>query len=253
MEKNNQSSMAGEQQAPTEPTSSQPLPKWAEALGEEETHEIGEEEGSKEGGGEEDAQPAPPAPAQLSQEDIDKAFNVYRVAEQELANLGIEPTPEKIKHFNGILQGLARQAATVAHYQVQVALKQLQDSIGPMQEYVAQQRVEQMKTRFFEQFSHLKSYEPLLLLIRDSYIQQGRKFNSEKELFEAVSKDAETKLKEVGIDVEKIKQQSSAQKGGAKPGSTSSKMTTLSGGGQGGAGDNTKGSDKVPNWRRVLS
>lgn len=196
------------------------------------------------------AQPETP----LTEADVDKMFNVYKVAEPVLAQLGLEATPERVAVMNQILQGVAKQAQTVAAFQANYVRQQLEQQFAPVLQFIQQQRLSEMKSRFFVKHPNLTGYEPLLVRIKDSFVAQGRSFNNEDEAFKAVSEEAYTLLKGMGVDPDKQQTQQGQQQqaNGQQQQTTTSQMTTLSGGGQGGAGDAGRGgaSSQGPNWRK---
>lgn len=188
--------------------------------------------------------------------ELNQMFNVYSATAEQLSALGIEATPERIKLFNDMLQGTSKQAATVAEFRLMQAteiLKQeLAQAFGPALSYYQTQQVEGLKTRFYAAHPDLKDYEPLLLTVRDSFVVRGMKFKSETEAFNTVAEEAKRILKAGGI----VPGQNN---GAATPANTQqgqnppSPMPTLSGGGQGGAGDASRPSGHTKNWQKALA
>jgi len=193
-----------------------------------------------------------------TQEELDKMFNVFKVTPQLLTEqLGIEnPTEAQLNFYNNLAQGAARQAATIASMAIAMEVKRLQDQYAPFQAFVEQQQQAKLVDMFFGKYPNLKGYEPLLSKVRDSYLQQGRKFKNEDEAFKTIAEDTVAILRSTpGVDVSKLLEGTAATPNGAapqQPQPNPTRMPTLSGGGQGGAGDANKG-DSIPNWKKALS
>lgn len=199
------------------------------------------------------------APAkQLTEDELNKMFNVYKASEAQILALGLEVTPERIAVMNEMLQGAARQAASVSSFHTAQLMEQLREEIktqfNPVAAFVQQQHAEQMKARFYTAYPNLKGLEPLLVKIRDSFMQQGKRFASEAEAFKAVAEEAQKDIKSMGMTLP------TAQGGGGNEapatntnGRRSSGMPTLSGGGQGGAGDSARSANQVKGWQKALS
>lgn len=179
-----------------------------------------------------------------TEEDYRKMFNVYRVGADHLKAMGFpDPTDEQITAFNEVLQGLSRQSVTVAAYQLAMEQQRLQQQYAPVQQFVQAQQLEAQKQRFFEKHPDLKGLDLLLLKVKDSFVKEGRRYKNEEEAFQAVANEARQIVKQT---------RDAAGVAGTQPNPTK-QMTTLSGGGQGGAGDTRSSGGERPNWVKALS
>lgn len=206
--------------------------------------------------------PPPPAPAAPTEEEIDRTFNVFRVSEDQLKQMGVEnPTAEQIQFYNNIVQGTARQAVTLAAFAMQQEMKRLEGLLQPLQQYYQQQAIDAARNRFYTRYPNLRDMEPVLVAIKDSFLAQGKQFESEDAAFKAVAEQAVTMLKGVnGIDHAKLLEgpaAGAAPAGGQpnpQPTPRPSGMPTLAGGGQGGSGDaGAVAGGGTPNWRKALA
>lgn len=184
---------------------------------------------------------------QMSDEEYRKMFNIYGPTVDQLQNLGIEATPERVALFDQMMQSVARQAVTMSKYQMELYKRQIAEELAPMAQFIQEARQNQLRDRFFAKHPDLKGLEPLLVTIRDHFIKEGRKFSSEEEAFQAVADKANSIRSSL----------TGGTGGGAAAGQTQRPtptrgMTRLSSGGQGGAGDRgAAGADK-PLWQKVL-
>lgn len=170
-------------------------------------------------------QPQQPA-AQLSDEEIRKQLNIFQPSEQLLADLQ-EGGEKALAAVQTIVDGATRQAVSLARLDYVQQIQQLAQTVQPALAIAKQQQDEQLKAGFFKEYPDLKPYESLLTEIRDAMVSRGEKFASPKEAYKAVATRAQAFLQQAGL------------KGSAKsqqPGSNGRQMSTLTSGGQGGAG-----------------
>jgi hypothetical protein len=185
----------------------------------------------------------------MTQEEFDRTFNIYRPTEQDLDALFGEDRPTAVKTLTNMLHKASTQATTIASHLIAHELQQLKSQLNPALQFVQERQMEQMKTRFFKQNPDLEGLEPLLVLIRDQMVAQGRQFGTEDEAFKAVAEEARKHMEAIpGLKTAKPGQgaaqaaqgQSQNQQQSGQP---ARRMPALSGGqGQSGAGDSSASS-----------
>lgn len=174
---------------------------------------------------------------QMTQEEFDKMFNIYRPNEELLARVLGEDKAQAVQAVQEMLHGAARQATTIASHLVQNEVQQLRQLIAPALAIAEEKQMEAMKVEFFEQYKDLKGMEPILVLIRDQFKGQGRTFKTKEEAFKAVAEEARKQIEAIpGLKAASVA--SAAAGSQQQTQGQASKMPGLSGGkGQSGAGD----------------
>ena len=180
----------------------------------------------------------PPAQEQkLSQEELNKLLNVFRVQPQHAQKLGLQ-AETAVEALQEIIDAAVRQAVTMSAYQQEALKRDFIGQLTPLRSFAQEQQEQKMRTEFMSTFPEFKGYEPLLETVYRTMVAEGTRFDTREKAFEAVAERARaviTKLPGVG-------QQSQKQAASA---TTGKKMSTLSGGGQGGGGGSTKGGEKT--------
>ncbi len=125
-----------------------------------------------------------------------KTFNVYEAdASTYEAMFGVAPTsPAQVQALNTALQGVARQAVTIARHlanqMIQERLGQFETQIKPIQQHFQTTREEAIKTTFYTQHPRLREYEPMLREIVDAARARGQTFPSPEAAMEYVANTA---------------------------------------------------------------
>jgi len=173
-------------------------------------------------------QPSSSAPQQqLTQEQIDAALKVFRPTSKmvEALRAGGE---EAVLAMQEMAQGIYEQANTMAQYQMQLLMERMSGDLGPIQAYVAEQRQNALRAEFLTKYPHLKDYEPLCAAVRDQLVRERATFPNKEAAYAEVAKRTEALLKTLP---------NAGAAGAGKPaGAPGHNMSTLTGGGQGGAG-----------------
>jgi hypothetical protein len=133
--------------------------------------------------------------------------------------------------------GLSRQMATMAGYQVQQAIESIEKKFGPVSEFVETQRRDQMKKDFFKKHPDLEPFEAVAMSVASQVqanAQQAGRTMSIDEAFQAVAEQTKAVLAKANIVPGAS---NGATQGGQQTNTNGThKMQTLSRGGQGGAG-----------------
>lgn len=188
------------------------------------------------------------APRKLSPEEIDKQLNVFR-ANEELVSKILGGGPEAAKAFQLAIDGAVRHAVTVAGVLHKQELDKFNGRVNPYIEFAQQVQAQQARANYLTDNPQHEGLEPLVEQVSKDMLAEGFK-GSQKQVFAEVAKRVEamaTKLKIPRADPKAA----GADKGtAAKTGTT--RMSTVSAGGQGGANgaggsskDASDGEDKI--------
>jgi len=195
------------------------------------------------------AQPPPP-PKQYTEEELRQALNIFQASDSHLKQLGLEATPEKVEALNTILQAVAKQATSVATFELKAAIDTITEKLRPVYQYMDQSRMESMKTRFFSKHKDLEGLEPLVVVAHQNLKARGVKFDGEDAAFKAVAEETRALLSKLP-GFKDGKRGETRPKNEEKRPMPPRKMPTLSSGGQGGAGDRS-GQPSGPKWKSVF-
>ena len=192
---------------------------------------------------------APAQEKQVTQEEFDKMFNIYRPTEQLLAYLRSDDPKVVIAAYQELAHGAARQAVTIASHLIANQIAEIRGQFQPAMDMAQERAMEQAKTEFFEKNPDLKGLDPLLVLIRDQMVAKGVKFKTKEEAFKAVADEARKQMEALpGLRTGANGGAGGAGAAGQGAGNPPSRMPTLSGGkGSGGAGDGAAASGGAGN------
>jgi len=179
--------------------------------------------------------PGPPALAaapqperQMTQEELDKAMNVFRVTPQHMKALGL--SEEAAEYMNEIVTGAVRQAVTMAMLAQRKLQTDLEGRLTPLQKYMNEANEQKLRAEFFSKHEDLKDVETLVEAVYSRLSTSGVQFKTKDEAFKAIADQTRqllAKLRPVG-------------QGGGGDGGTATKpankMSTVTTGGRGGAG-----------------
>lgn len=173
---------------------------------------------------------------QYTQDDFDKAFNVYRPSKDAVAKLrkafvAAEEDPaligEAIATLTDMLHGAARQAVTMSGYHLAEIEEKLTGMVQPALSYVAEQREAALRDEFYGKHKDLKQWDPIVRQVVESIKKEG--FNGTKdEAFALVEQRTKEVIKQLPVG---------SAPNGAPPAegqAPSHSMSTLTSGGQGG-------------------
>jgi len=174
-----------------------------------------------------EAQPA------LTQEELRKMLNVFSVTPEHVSSMGLQP--EAIETLQAIVDGAVRQAVTMSHYQQQLLQQELQRRYAPMEQYAQQAQEREYRAQFYERNPNFKGYEPVCELVWGRLNQEIA--NGTRQPFRTVDDAFDAIAKGVDAILAKLPGGNGSNKtvGSIARRATSAKMSTLSGGGQGGA------------------
>lgn len=127
-------------------------------------------------------QPTQQAPQQ-SDAELAKQLGIYTATPEVYeAIVGVKPErPEQVAALNGALQGVARQAVTIAKVLIDNAMKDQQAQYSPYFSMLREQEGMRYKEQFFKERPELAGYEPLVRQQYDLAMASGIKFNTIEE------------------------------------------------------------------------
>jgi hypothetical protein len=188
---------------------------------------------------------------------FEKAFNVYKFDPDKLARLGYneDQIASVAPVYEDMRDGLVRQAVTMAAYQMGLLKEELMKQFQPALDSARQQMETQLKAEFLDKHKDLVGYEPLLEEIKNRMVAQNKQFASKEVLFETISTEARAIIDKV---LKRGTAGGGAPAGGGGNGNgngqqqQSHRMSTVSTGGQGGAGGSPAGTGDKPGWLKAL-
>jgi len=177
-------------------------------------------------------QPAP-AEKQMSTEEFNRLMNVFHVTPELTQKLGLAPEVADVLH--DMLQSVAKQAVTMSEFRIRAIEQQLRQQydqrLTPIQSYVAAQEEKAYRKEFFELNKDLVGWEPILETTYAQLKNEGKQFESKEAAYKEIAARARAIIKSIPV--------TASGEPTATPTSnapTGHKMSTLTGGGQGGAG-----------------
>lgn len=201
---------------------------------------------------------APTQEKQVSQEEFDKMFNIFRPSEQLLTELRSDDPKVAMSAYQTMAHAAAKQAVTIASHLVANQIAEIRAQFQPAMSMAQERAMEQMKTEFFTEHPDLKGLDPLLVLIRDQFVANGVKFKTKEEAFKAVAAEARKQMEALpGLKNGSANGSGNGAAAGQGGGNPPRQMPALSGGkGSGGAGDTGAaaggGGNKVSTAKRIF-
>lgn len=187
-------------------------------------------------------QQAPVQPVQQpqapSQEEIQRQLNIYNLTEADYdAVFDTEDKAQSIRALDAILQKAVRQAVTMSHVLIQEQAAQLQKTVQPYMQFADEQRTSVLQQAFYDRHKDLAAAQPVVDAVLKQFQQQGVKFNTHEQLFDAVAQNTKaylTQMRQLGQTVAPAAQGPVTTQ--VAPASGKPRMAALPSGGQGGAG-----------------
>lgn len=181
------------------------------------------------------ATPAAAAAPQMTQEQYEQAFNVYKPDTNLITLLRSEDPNIALKAFVMLRDGLIRQAMTMAEYRMQQYRDwMLQNHVSPLTSYVAEQRATSFRNDFFVKYPDLVPYEMIVDAVATKSEREGTLNGKPRaEIMKHFADDARAVIKQLlangkTADGKKIVAFTANGNGAQR------RMSTLTSGGQGG-------------------
>lgn len=143
-------------------------------------------------------QPTPP-PAPLPDEEVAKLTNRFTMTEKEFDAIYEAPDkPSAVKAFNDVLQRTVMQAVTMANYLAQDHAGKVLEKAQPYMQFAESQRNLMLHETFYSQHPDLRGADVIVQAVMGNMTQQGIKFQSEKQLFDAIAQASKAQLAKLG-------------------------------------------------------
>jgi hypothetical protein len=166
---------------------------------------------------------------QLSKEEADRVLNKFTLTQKEYdAIFKTESEEASIEALNEVLQNTVKQAVTMAFHLVQDTEQRVVSGVKPYMQFADSQREIMLRETFFAEHPTLRGADPILNAVMTQMATGGQKFNTQKDLFDAVAKSTKAQLAQMGM----VQGQANTKPAGngQKP-----RMAALPTGGQGGS------------------
>lgn len=173
----------------------------------------------------------------LPDEEVAKLTNRFTMTEKEFD--AIYEAPDKqtaIAAFNHVLQGVVKQAVTMASYLAMDQAQQVTQQVRPYMQFADSQRELMLRQNFYEANPELKGADVIVEAVLGNLTNSGQKFTSHKQLFDAVAKASKDQLVRLGGQGQrngnaqpKVKQPMAAMPNGSQGGNGSRMAPTGSG------------------------
>ena len=201
---------------------------------------------------------------ELTQEQFDQMFNVYKPSNDLLARLRNDDANVAIKAVIEMRDGIIKQAMSMVDWrqrQLQAQLKgEFDGQLSPINEYVSTRQATEFRDEFFEKYEDLEPYEEIVDAVAAKLQTSGYKGKSREEVMERFATESKAIVDKLLAAGKTAGQAQPGQNGAGQQGqngnnhgkgaagkgaSGGSRMSTLLGGGQGGgsrgAGQAAKG------------
>lgn len=146
------------------------------------------------------ALPQQPA-AGASDADIARQLQIFTATPETFqAILGIAPEkPEQVRALNDALQGVARQAVTIAKTLYQQDLQAFRAEISPYLGMVRDSEATRQRETFFKEQPDLSGYEPLVQQVFEAALASGQRFGTTNEARQFVATRTRELLKSINV------------------------------------------------------
>jgi hypothetical protein len=200
---------------------------------------------------------------QLSQDQINQMLNVFRVTPQHAQRLakamGLElqdpAVGELVSVLDELLEAKSRQAVTMSAVQLEALrrneLARINDQLSPVLGFAQQQQEAQMRSEFMQKYPDMQGWEPMLDMVYQQMVQEKLSYPTKEAAYKAAYDRAKVVLAKLpgaqGNGQQSGKQQQQQPQNGA-----GRRMSTVSTGGQMGAGGRQGNAPRVEKLARGL-
>jgi hypothetical protein len=136
-----------------------------------------------------------PQQPQMTVEEAKRLLNVWEPSQEWLAKY--DNLESRIPALVDMRDGFIRQADTIAQYRMNELLGRMQQTYGPVVQYMQTQEARAGEYRFKDSYPELAhdNLRPLLFAVSQNLLAQGIPFRSERELFSAIANGVEAVIK----------------------------------------------------------
>lgn len=173
-----------------------------------------------------------------TQEQYDQMFNVYKPTADLLTRMRSEDPQVALKALAEMQQGLIKQAMTMAEYRMQQyrdsILKKYGDDLAPIQSFVTEQQATSFRNDFFKDYPDLEPYETIVDAVAAKLQGQGWQGKDRKDVMKRFADESQAVVQTLLAKAGGNGAAASGKKVVAFPATDKKRMSTLTGGGQGG-------------------
>lgn len=124
---------------------------------------------------------------QMSDEDFEKMFKVFKMTPTHLKRLSGEDEGDRLAVWNEVLKGVVQQAVAMADYKTNASLEPFQKNFSSIQQYATQQQEKALLDEFYGANPKFKGREAIVNAVKSNIINSGAKYGSKTELFKALA------------------------------------------------------------------
>jgi len=158
-------------------------------------------------------QQASAAEIQPTPEEVDQQFAVIRPSQDQLDTL-FRGGPQAVSTMTEMLHGAARMGATIAAHHAVGQLKKFKEyvdgKLGPVTQATEKQMMQEHTQAFYQQYEHLKPYEPVLVSVYNNLVSAGYK-GAPAEVYAKVAEEATRLIRTVNPNFGPPQQQQGQQ------------------------------------------
>ena len=145
--------------------------------------------------------PEAPAAPRMSPAEVAQKLNIFTATPEVYeAILGVKPErPEQVAALNAALQGVAKQAVTIADALMQTKMDALQAQFNPYMQVIQQQEASKQQDAFYREAPELTGYKKLVESTFRNMQAAGAKFPNIETARKALADETKRLLAESGI------------------------------------------------------
>jgi len=181
---------------------------------------------------------------QYTEDEYNRAFNVWQPSDELLAQLGSEDPTQRKAALKALRDGIVKQTLTLAEARMQMYRDAVyNEHIAPIQSFVSEQQARSFRDDFFKSYPDLAPYETVVEAVAAKLQTTGYQANSRQEVMKRYATDTRKVIKTLlarakGTNSNGGGDSSAAVasgQAGKPPANGGKRMSTLTSGGQGGS------------------
>lgn len=179
--------------------------------------------------------------ARMSPEEFEKQFNVFKATKEFVAKLRSENPDDALAALHELRDGINRQNVSMNQVLIQAAIEKalapVMEQLQPVQSYITEQREAQLKVQFFKENPELAPHESIVTLVRQSLEAKGlpAEVNTVPKALKYLADESKKVIATLQQSTNTNGTTNANTNGRSAGAVKSTKMSQLSGGGQGGA------------------
>lgn len=147
-------------------------------------------------------QPAAPV-VQRSDAELAKELGIYTADDAAYeAILGVKPSsPAQVAALNNALQGVAKQAVTIANLLIKQSIGQVESRFAPYQKIIQEREAQNQRDIFYTENADLKGFSKLVETNFRNMLNSGQTFPTVEAARKAVAEETKKMLQDSGIQL----------------------------------------------------